>query len=142
VWALGCVLFELLSGEQAFPVKEHDTEAKFYGRIQRGEYDFTRYCRHIYLWSFYYNTIPLIINGNENRPVWSSVSDEAKDLVRKMLIVDPAKRWSASECLKHPWITGEAHNETHMQHMEESQMAHKTRLEAKKAKAEAAARKT
>jgi serine/threonine protein kinase len=57
------------------------------------------------------------------RPVWSNISDEAKDLVRKMLIVDPAKRWSASECLKHPWITGDAHNETHMQHMEESQVS-------------------
>lgn len=97
VWALGCVMYEMLSGEQAFPVREHDTEAKFYGRIQRGEYDFAR-------------------------PVWNNVSDEAKDLIRKMLVVDPSKRWSASECLKHPWITGEAHNETHMQHMGESQV--------------------
>jgi serine/threonine protein kinase len=39
VWALGCVLFEMLSGQQAFPVKDHDTESKFYGRISKGEYD-------------------------------------------------------------------------------------------------------
>lgn len=43
VWALGCVLFEMLSGEQAFPVREGDTESKFYGRIKRGEYDLTKY---------------------------------------------------------------------------------------------------
>lgn len=43
VWALGCVLFEMLVGEQAFPVKEHDTESKFYGRITRGEFDTSRY---------------------------------------------------------------------------------------------------
>ena len=28
VWALGCVLFEILSGEQAFPVHNDDTESK------------------------------------------------------------------------------------------------------------------
>ena len=54
--------------------------------------------------------------------MWNNISDEAKDLIRKMLIVDPAKRWSASECLKHPWITGESHNETHNQHMEDTQV--------------------
>ncbi len=43
VWALGCVLYEMLVGEQAFPVREHDTESKFYGRIARGEFDTSRY---------------------------------------------------------------------------------------------------
>lgn len=43
VWALGCVLYEMLTGEQAFPVREHDTESKFYGRISRGEYDINKY---------------------------------------------------------------------------------------------------
>ena len=52
VWALGCVLFEMLSGEQAFPVREHDTESKFYGRIQRGEFDFSRSNRNIIFYSF------------------------------------------------------------------------------------------
>ena len=46
VWALGCVLYEMLVGEQAFPVREHDTESKFYGRIARGEFDTSRYVRN------------------------------------------------------------------------------------------------
>ena len=43
VWALGCVLYEILCGEQAFPIREHDTEGKFYGQITRGEYDLHKY---------------------------------------------------------------------------------------------------
>lgn len=43
VWALGCVLYEMLSGEQAFPVKEGDTESKFYGRISKGDFDLNKY---------------------------------------------------------------------------------------------------
>lgn len=37
-------------------------------------------------------------------PEWDEVSDEAKDLVRKLLAYDPAKRISAAEALQHPWI--------------------------------------
>ena len=42
VWALGCVLYEMLCGEQAFPVKEGDKEHTFYGRIKRGDFDFNK----------------------------------------------------------------------------------------------------
>jgi calcium-dependent protein kinase len=37
-------------------------------------------------------------------PEWDDVSDDAKDLARKLLTYDPAKRISASDALQHPWI--------------------------------------
>jgi calcium/calmodulin-dependent protein kinase (CaM kinase) II/calcium/calmodulin-dependent protein kinase I len=36
---------------------------------------------------------------------WDQVSDDAKDLIRKLLRKDPLERWSAEEALKHPWMT-------------------------------------
>lgn len=39
-----------------------------------------------------------------NEPEWADVSDEAKDLVRKLLTYDPNKRPSALEAYNHPWI--------------------------------------
>jgi calcium/calmodulin-dependent protein kinase I len=109
VWALGCVLFEMLSGDQCFPVKEKDTEAKFYSRIQKGDYTF-------------------------NGAAWIHISPEGKDLVSKLLVVDPTKRLSATEALKHPWITGEAHSDMHDRHLEESTKRHAERLEEKRKK--------
>lgn len=41
-------------------------------------------------------------------PEWDEVSDEAKDLVRKLLTFDPAKRISAADALQHPWIKKQA----------------------------------
>ena len=38
---------------------------------------------------------------------WNDVSDKAKDLIRKLLCVDPEERLSATYALKHPWITNE-----------------------------------
>ena len=35
---------------------------------------------------------------------WNCVSDLAKDLVRRMLHVDPSKRLPAKQILVHPWI--------------------------------------
>ena len=37
-------------------------------------------------------------------PEWDSVTEEAKDLINKMLTVDQSKRITAADALKHPWI--------------------------------------
>jgi serine/threonine protein kinase len=37
-------------------------------------------------------------------PVWDSVSDDAKDLITRMLTVDPDQRIQAREALRHPWM--------------------------------------
>jgi len=39
--------------------------------------------------------------------VWSSVSEDAKDLVSKLLRVSPDERLPLEECMKHPWLTGQ-----------------------------------
>ena len=35
---------------------------------------------------------------------WPIISDQAKDLVKKLLEIDDKKRISAEEALKHPWF--------------------------------------
>lgn len=114
IWALGCVLYELLSGEQAFPVREGDTESRFYGRIKKGEYDL-------------------------NRPAFRKVSAEAKDLLGKMLKVDPTQRYSSSECLIHPWVTGQCHRAEHLAPLEDAQRNMRARLERRAKRAQQAA---
>lgn len=45
-------------------------------------------------------------------PEWDTVTPEAKNLINSMLTVNPAKRITATEALKHPWIcvsTGTQH---------------------------------
>jgi calcium-dependent protein kinase len=42
----------------------------------------------------------------ESEP-WNTVSEKAKDLVKKLLTVDVEKRISADEALNHPWIKEE-----------------------------------
>lgn len=40
-------------------------------------------------------------------PYWDDVSDTAKDLIRSLLVRDPAKRLNADALLAHPWVIGE-----------------------------------
>lgn len=37
-------------------------------------------------------------------PEWDTVTPEAKNLINQMLTVNPGKRITAAEALKHPWI--------------------------------------
>jgi len=32
------------------------------------------------------------------------ITDDAKDIIRKMLEVNPAKRWTIDQLFEHPWI--------------------------------------
>jgi serine/threonine protein kinase len=54
-------------------------------------------------------TLPIesqIISGKYvfHSPYWDSVSPEAKDLVSKLLVVDPSERITAKGVLAHPWL--------------------------------------
>ncbi|KAJ6854450.1 hypothetical protein NC651_039382 [Populus alba x Populus x berolinensis] len=76
VWSAGIILYILLSGVPPFWA---ETEIGIFKQILQGKLDF------------------------ESEP-WPSISDSAKDLIRKMLERNPKKRLSAHEVLCHPWI--------------------------------------
>jgi tRNA A-37 threonylcarbamoyl transferase component Bud32 len=56
------------------------------------------------------NIITRIVSGKFNfpSPQWDSVPKSCKDFIRRCLVVDPKKRPSASELLKHPWMVASA----------------------------------
>lgn len=39
-------------------------------------------------------------------PDWDRISSNAKDFVKRCLIVDPSKRITAEAALQHPWLMG------------------------------------
>ncbi len=50
-----------------------------------------------------------IMNGNFsfNSAVWNGISNTAKDFIRCLLVVDPAKRLTALQALNHAWMQEE-----------------------------------
>jgi serine/threonine protein kinase len=47
-----------------------------------------------------------------NKPVWATISNDAKDLINKLLIKDPSDRLNAEQALRHPWFTGQPYSLT------------------------------
>lgn len=107
VWALGCVLYEMLSGDTAF--QQQKSESELFVRIVTASYD-------------------------TSKSVWNTISDDAKNLLKHILTVDVVKRYSATECLQHPWITGTAHTDSHMVPLEKMQHSMRARVERRKPK--------
>ncbi|XP_051641825.1 serine/threonine-protein kinase Chk2 isoform X1 [Manacus candei] len=79
-WSLGVILFVCLCGYP--PFSEQNSKLSLEDQITRGEYRFI---------------------ARE----WKHVSDMALDLVKKLLVVDPSRRLTTEEALKHPWLQDE-----------------------------------
>ncbi|MGH0125506.1 UNVERIFIED_CONTAM: hypothetical protein FKN15_043356 [Acipenser sinensis] len=47
-------------------------------------------------------------------PWWDEVSLNAKDLVCKLIVLDPQRRLSVQQALQHPWVSGKAARFSHM----------------------------
>ncbi|KAI2494611.1 serine/threonine protein kinase [Fragilaria crotonensis] len=79
MWSCGCIVYLLLGGNLPFMGR---SQKELFRKIVEGKYEF-------------------------DEESFAGVSDEAKDLVSKMLVRDPDKRISASDALKHPWLRQE-----------------------------------
>ncbi|KAF8716446.1 hypothetical protein HU200_026326 [Digitaria exilis] len=76
IWSAGVILYILLSGVPPFWAENEDG---IFDAVLRGHIDFAS-------------------------DPWPSISNSAKDLVKKMLRQDPKERLTAAEILNHPWI--------------------------------------
>lgn len=82
LWSIGIVLYILLCG---FPPFYNENTVKLYECIKKGSFEYPS-------------------------PFWDNVSEDAKDLINRLLVVDPKKRLTAIDALNHNWITGKSDN--------------------------------
>lgn len=76
IWSIGVILYILLCG---FPPFYDDNNKKLFAQIVNANYSFPD-------------------------PYWTNISAHAKELVTKLLVIDPSRRLSADQILQHPWM--------------------------------------
>ncbi|EDQ84383.1 uncharacterized protein MONBRDRAFT_39303 [Monosiga brevicollis MX1] len=78
LWSIGVISFIMLCG---YPPFYDESDAVLFEIIMKGRFEF-------------------------DERYWRDISDDAKDLIRNMLKVDPIKRYDTYQVLEHPWISG------------------------------------
>jgi len=82
IWSVGVITYVLLGGYA--PFFDWDTK-KMFKKIKNGKFTF-------------------------HKAYWSNISDEAKDLIKKMLEKNQKKRWTARQLLEHEWLNQKEEN--------------------------------
>jgi serine/threonine protein kinase len=77
MWSIGVITYILLGG---YPPFHDDNQKALFKKIKNAEYEF-------------------------HEEYWSEVSEEAKDLIRHLLKINPVERYTAEEALNHPWVS-------------------------------------
>jgi len=81
MWSIGVITYILLCG---FPPFYGDTVPEIFEQIMEANFDYPE-------------------------EYWGNVSKEAKDFINRLLVVDSDKRLTASDALRHPWLSGSSH---------------------------------
>lgn len=87
MWSVGVIAYILLCGFEPFFDLRGDQY--MYSRILTCDYEFIS-------------------------PWWDEISLNAKDLVKKLIVLDPQKRLTVPQALQHPWVTGRGAKVSHM----------------------------
>jgi len=77
LWSIGVVTYQLLSVDKPF---WGGTSKDIAHKVVKGEYNF-------------------------DAPVWKQISPQAKDFIKKLIVIDPKERYTAQQALNHPWVT-------------------------------------
>jgi len=76
LWSMGVITYVVLCG---FPPFYGKNQAALFEKILNADYDFPD-------------------------PEWTNISEEAKDFIRNLLVIDVDKRYTTKQCLDHPWL--------------------------------------
>lgn len=78
MWSVGVIIYILLCG---YPPFYADNAPMLFKKIMDVKYDF-------------------------DDPSWDDVSEDAKNLIRHLLVKEPGDRYTAQQCLEDPWVSG------------------------------------
>jgi len=80
MWSIGVITYILLCG---FPPFYNENLPELFEQILKAAYEFPE-------------------------EYWKDISEDGKDFIRKLLVVDPSKRMTGERALLHPWLAGSA----------------------------------
>ena len=112
VWSVGCIFVEIVTGEHLFGDKTEIGVLKLiyeiFGTINEGKLPMIKSFSKYYMIKDFKEKEGKGIKNYLKQKKKLELNDSFYDLVEKMLELDPVKRISMKNCLKHPWFTSES----------------------------------